>query len=480
VCSTLLGWGAVLFSLTFFSRQLELDARLGPDACSIAPLRNAALLLGQIIVLLLLCVIAVPLHVYPRLHDFCGYSLFYTGAGFLICNCVLDGLCKDKATILVRTVRIGLVASGTVLMCGYWAAFGAMGSGGDSSAPTNRRLFAEALLEILSFALLLLFVSTFAISQFHMRLVLRGERPVKGDVQPPPGPGFAVSWSLFAPAASALVCLSFVVAYPIAASSDEPSGERLQYPYLFLSNAVDYPPASCFGTVIMGAGCVLFAYAFTVRHLEVHARLPPADGPALAVSCLPWLELPVRHLPALNSAATCVGLLAMVALPYAVMAVPIHDAPVVHWTMAAVGFYGSASYAALQLLLDRACGAAAGWPPSRHTLAFRTHIFVFGVGLIAVFSILFGPLGMGGLFGKRTWGVAGDAFCEVVFLSTVLMFISTFYYSASELRFCVTVAIDVDGRQASDGPTTPLLGRHTVGAVATHGTFGDGCATGFN
>jgi hypothetical protein len=339
----------------------------------------------------------------------------------------------------------------------------------------NKRLFTEALLELVCFALLLIFVSTFAITQRHMRLVLRGERPVKSDIQLPPSPGFAVSWALFAPGACSLVALAFIVAYPIAASRAEPPSERLHYPWLFLSNAADYPPASCFTTVIMGMGCTLFAYAFLVRLLEVHKRLPPLDDP-VALELLPGVEIPARQLPTLNISATCLGFVAMVALPFAVLAVPIHDAPDVHWSIAAAGFYGSAAYAAMQVALDRASCLPGGWPPSFFTLAMRSHILVFGCSLIATFCVMFGPFGMGGLAGRRPWGIAGDAVCEVVFLGSVLLFISTFYYSGAEMRFSATVELDVDD-ELLDSARTPLLGRHTVGAAATHGTFGDGCAT---
>lgn len=476
MCNSLLGWASVLFSLTFSARHLELVARRGNSA----PLLYVSLFFGQLVVLLLLCVIAVPYHTYPQIHDAFGYGLFYAAASYLILNCVCDASSGLPASALASGLRVGVVATGCVVILCYWALFGPMGTTGGSKQAADPRTFTEAMLEIVCFALLLLFISTFSLSQREMRLSLHTRRRDGEQGAPaeccPGGWSPAASAPFFAPIGSALVLLSALVAYPIAASRAEPPSERLAYPDLMLSNAANYAPASCFVDVIMGAGCVLFAYAFAIRYAEVKARLPGAEASELPL--LAGVAIPARDFPAWNTGVTCLGYVSLIAFPFVVLAVPIHDAPDTHWTIAATGFYGSATYITLQLGLDRACAcspvvegekAAAGWPPSRPILSTRTHIIIAASSFLLIFEALFGPSGSGALIGRRSFGMAADAVCELIFLGTLLVYIATFYWSSSELSFAAEMSL-LEGeadKPSEAGLETPLL---SAGA-SSHGTF---------
>ena len=473
----------MLLSLTFAVRHLELGRR---DGCP-APLLLAALLLGQSVVLLLLCIIAVPYHSYPHIHDAFGYSLFYAAAAYLILNCVCDHLSLERASVLVRGLRLGVVATGCLVILAYWALYGPVGTTGASRQAADPRTFWEAMLEIVCFALLLLFIGTFSLSQRGMVLSLRARRR-EGEPQGAPADCAPLSAAdvrprshgdyapLFAPAGSAFVLLSALVGYPIAASRAEPPGERLAFPDIMLSNAANYAPASCFVDVLMSAGCVLFAYAFIIRHLEVQARLPGPEASDLPL--LAGVAIPSRTFPAWNTGVTCLGLVCLVATPFVVLAVPIHDAPDTHWTIAATGFYCSAAFITLQLFLDRACAcspavegakAAGGWPPSRPILSLRTHIIVAASSVLFTFLIFFGPDGSSGLVGRRPWGMVGDALCELTFLLIILVYIATFFWSGSELVFTTEVTLECAAGEA--GLQTPLLSTATSPAAASHGTF---------
>ena len=51
-----------------------------------------------------------------------------------------------------------------------------------------------------------------------------------------------------------------------------PSGEKVVYPYVFLSVAIDFPPGECVGNIILNLAALGLSASFVVRYLSVLVR----------------------------------------------------------------------------------------------------------------------------------------------------------------------------------------------------------------
>lgn len=156
----------VLMSYTFLIRHAENAARLGKDQHVVV--NHGSLCVALVgMVLCPLGVVAYPWHLYPQTHFFWAYSLFYLGASYLVMQAWLDAAKPEAVPAWLRYSRLGLVIVGTVAMLSYIAAFGATGKrrGGSMVHSAEAATAGEACVELLCLLILLLFVSSFGVSQ---------------------------------------------------------------------------------------------------------------------------------------------------------------------------------------------------------------------------------------------------------------------------------------------------------------------------
>ena len=178
-----------------------------------------------------------------------------------------------------------------------------------------------------------------------------------------------LSW--VAPCGAALVSLAFILAYWVAAC-DEPPAERLRWPYVFPSSALNYSPASNVGAALGGVGLVVVSWALLLRFVENHARL------AGRLSCV-------------NAAALVGGSAGLVVTPLCVYALPWHEFTRTHDFFGYATFYLGISSLGTQAWLD-------AQPPVVASGVRFFRLALLGAGLIAMFVywLLFGVVGQVG------------------------------------------------------------------------------------
>jgi hypothetical protein len=175
---------AVLMSWAFAVRHAENAARLGPRFARPNAAATCVAMVGMVAGPLGVC--ATPWHEYPTTHFFFAYSVFYLGASYLIAQAWLDHQTSDDGhavSVPLRRCRLAVVLAGSVAMVTYWLCFGLVGRHDTSLLPAGDSVAGEALLELLCMALLLVFVTSFALSQQRLALVLHAELPAPAEAE---------------------------------------------------------------------------------------------------------------------------------------------------------------------------------------------------------------------------------------------------------------------------------------------------------
>ena len=257
-------------------------------------------------------------------------------------------------------------------------------------------------------------------------------------------------WTV-APLACFVMALAFAVAYPL--SRTEPAGEGVSWPAVYPSAAINYPPSSDVGGLIISVACVLMSYAFVVRHAENAARLGAQHA-------------------AVNGGALVVALLGMVLGPLGVVAYPWHLYPGTHFFFAYSTFYLGALYLLLQSALDAARPEAVpAW--LRHA---RLGLVAVGVVAMTSYIACFGAIGHrrgGSLVHSAGASTAGEACVELLCMVLLLLYVSSFGASQAmaglSLQLTATlrdVAPPREGAEAGPSAATPLLGGKGAAAAS--------------
>eukprot|EP00740_Mantoniella_antarctica_P016544 CAMPEP_0181372810 /NCGR_PEP_ID=MMETSP1106-20121128/14987_1 /TAXON_ID=81844 /ORGANISM="Mantoniella antarctica, Strain SL-175" /LENGTH=231 /DNA_ID=CAMNT_0023490353 /DNA_START=261 /DNA_END=953 /DNA_ORIENTATION=- len=79
-----------------------------------------------------------------------------------------------------------------------------------------------------------------------------------------------------------LIAGTFLVTYPVSASTLTDPVHRLRFPYIFLSATISWEPAKTMGSFILSMGSVPFTFAILARKLELDLRrtqLPRKEAP---------------------------------------------------------------------------------------------------------------------------------------------------------------------------------------------------------
>jgi len=245
------------------------------------------------------------------------------------------------------------------------------------------------------------------------------------------------AWAV-APLACGVMALAFGVAYPL--SRTEPAGEGVSWPAIFPSAAINYPPSSDVGGLIISVAAVLMSYAFVFRHAENKARL----GAQHAV---------------VNTCALVVALLGLCFGPLAVVSYPWHLYPQTHFFWAYWTFYLGASYLLIEAFLDAARPEAVpAW--LRHA---RLGLVAVGVVAMVTYIALFGAVGKrrgGSAVRNATASMAGEACVELLCMLLLLLFVSSFGVSQKQagLRLALQATLD-DVAQEAPSVATPLLAK---------------------
>jgi hypothetical protein len=179
----------VVLSWAFAVRWAENSLRLGPHS-GLAWLNELACWLGQAaLVVGPLGVAACPLHLYPNAHYAFAYETFYGGAAYICIQSYLDHVAAHRGRgthVVVRSLRLGLIAMGAVCMLLYWIFFGLVGKRsssliGEDAAP------AHAVLEIACMCVLLAYVASLGWTQRHMTTSLEVALPRRRAASTPSG-----------------------------------------------------------------------------------------------------------------------------------------------------------------------------------------------------------------------------------------------------------------------------------------------------
>ena len=173
VGAVLISCACVLLSWAFAARWAENRLRLGPLLLGGPPgwLNEASCWLGQLsLVVCPIGVAATPWHLYPSTHYAFAYTVFYGGATYLCIQSYLDHVAAQPggtrgASPAVRTLRLGLIALGTVCMLLYWLCFGLVGRHTTSLVSNAVAQPAHAVLELSCMTILLSYVASLGWTQ---------------------------------------------------------------------------------------------------------------------------------------------------------------------------------------------------------------------------------------------------------------------------------------------------------------------------
>jgi hypothetical protein len=260
---------------------------------------------------------------------------------------------------------------------------------------------------------------------------------------PSPLPPWAV-----APLGCGTMALAFAVAYALS-DAVEPAGERVAWPAIYPSAAINYPPAGNVGGALICLAAVLLSHAFLIRHAENAARLG-------------------AHRAWLNAASTVLGLLGLVVGPVCVANTPWHLYPGTHFAFAYATFYLGAAYLIAETCLDAA--RPEGRPAVPPWLR-RARLALVAVGFVAMSSyiVCFGAVGRNHAHSPVPAAdfTAAEACVELLCMTLLLLFVASFGLSQPRLRLEVRAVLE-EGDDVGDargpragGPTaaTPLLGK---------------------
>lgn len=247
--------------------------------------------------------------------------------------------------------------------------------------------------------------------------------------------------------ASGLVILAFLLAYPLQASGLAPVGDRVVFPYVFLSVAIDYPPGECVGNFVLNMAALGLSASFVIRYVEMKHRLIHQVG--------------MKHGNAhtLNAGAMWLAQFTVVGGTLGVTAVPWHVAPGPHLAFALTLFYGGGVYITLQCVLDWVVGDVPGVP--QWVKLLRILCVVVGSMLMAVYVVCFGVTGQG-TTDMYQEGVEWNGKTLMVFFAAAaelgaltLLMLHIFTYSVTQNQFELLVALqepweEEEGRGAAD------------------------------
>lgn len=173
VGAVLISCACVLLSWAFAARWAENRLRLGPLLLS-GPagwLNEASCWLGQLsLVVCPIGVAATPWHLYPSIHFAWAYTVFYGGATYLCTQSWLDHVASQPggtrgAHPMVKVLRLGLIAVGTVSMVLYWLCFGLVGRHNTSLVSYAVAQPAHAVLELSCMMVMLTYIASFGWTQ---------------------------------------------------------------------------------------------------------------------------------------------------------------------------------------------------------------------------------------------------------------------------------------------------------------------------
>jgi hypothetical protein len=262
----------------------------------------------------------------------------------------------------------------------------------------------------------------------------------------PPMPPWMV-----APLGAGLMASAFAVAYPL--SRTEPSDEGADWPSVFPSASINYPPSSDVGGLIICVAAVILSYAFLIRHAENAARLGAQHA-------------------AVNHGALAAALLGLVGGPIAVANFPWHIYPQVHYFFGYSTFYLGALYLLLQAFLD------AARPETVPAWLRQARLGLVCIGLVAMFTYiaLFGAVGhhSTSLVHNATAATASEACLELLCMVLLLLFVATFGVSQALAGLRLQLGATLDDVPPPPAPeeekpsaTTPLLAK---GAAVSYDT----------
>ena len=262
----------------------------------------------------------------------------------------------------------------------------------------------------------------------------------------PPLPPWVV-----APLGAGLMASAFAVAYPL--SRTEPASEEAAWPAIFPSAAINYPPSSDVGGLIICVAAVILSYAFLIRHAENSARLGSQHA-------------------AVNHVSLAAALLGLVGGPIAVANFPWHIYPQTHYFFGYSTFYLGALYLLLQAFLD------AARPETVPAWLRQARLGLVGIGLVAMFTYiaLFGAVGRHStsLVHNATAATAGEACLELLCMILLLLFVATFGVSQALAGMRLQLGASLDDvppppvlEEATPSAATPLLAK---GGAASYDT----------
>ena len=245
-----------------------------------------------------------------------------------------------------------------------------------------------------------------------------------------------------APLGAALMASAFAVAYPL--SLTEPSDEGAEWPSVFPSASINYPPSSDVGGLIICVAAVVLSYAFLIRHAENAARLGTQHA-------------------AVNHGSLVSALLGLVVGPMAVANFPWHVYPQVHYFWGYSTFYLGALYLLLQAFLD------AARPETVPSWLRQARLGLVGVGVVAMLTYiaLFGAVGHRGTSVVRKAGAAtaSEACVELLCMILLLLFVASFGVSQALAGMRLQLGATLDdvapppSHEAEPSAATPLLAK---------------------
>jgi MFS family permease len=232
----------------------------------------------------------------------------------------------------------------------------------------------------------------------------------------------------------AIPLFSFGLTYSISLT-----GNLTQYPWVFLSDSIDFAPASCWGSFGISIASFLLVFAVYIRYQQINTvinRMVAAEQSsevrtdAVEQSSMSRLHRARR----LNVVSSRIGAISAFSA-HGVASFQYHNSPSLHLLFASAFFFCGICYAVFQSFVDRIVPAAAS---SRRIRRLRVLAAVTAPILIVVAIVIGFVLHSENETSETANGIIfGFAVLEILtlggFMTTFVTFYETFKYSTIQL-----------------------------------------------